>query len=79
MKKLLTLTVAAVAAALNVNAKTLALWPIDHDGTTFDGRNAVSSANGLSLVTGSPTAGLNWVLLVPLVMLFSTAQATAFS
>ena len=61
MKKLLTLTVAA-AAALNVNAKTLALWPIDHDGTAFDGRNAVSSANPLALVTGSSTEGLNWAL-----------------
>jgi len=57
MKKLLTLTVAAVAAALNVNAKTLALWPMDHDGTTFDGRNAVSSANPLALVSGSTTGG----------------------
>ena len=62
MKKLLTLAVAAVAAALNVNAKTLALWPIDHDGTAFDGRNAVSSANPLALVSGSSTAGLDWAL-----------------
>ena len=62
MKRLLTLTVAAAAAALNVNAKTLALWPIDHDGMSFYGTNAVSTANGLSLVTGSSTAGLNWVL-----------------
>ena len=62
MKKLLTLTVAAAAAALNVNAKTLALWPIDHDGTTFDGRNAVSSANPLALVSGSTTGGLGWAL-----------------
>ena len=62
MKRLLTLTVAAAAAALNVNAKTLALWPIDHDGTSFYGTNAVHAANGLSLVTGSSTAGLDWTL-----------------
>ena len=60
MKRLLTLTVAAAAAALNVNAKTLALWPIDHDGTSFYGTNVVRAANGLALVEGLSTNGLSW-------------------
>lgn len=61
MKRILIMLLAAVAA-VNVNAKTLALWPIDHDGTAFDGRNAVSSVNPLALVGGSSAAGLDWAL-----------------
>lgn len=60
MKRMLTLAV--LAAALTAQAKTIALWPIDHDGKSFYGTNAVHAANGLALVTGSSTTGLNWVL-----------------
>ena len=61
MKTLLAMAT-TIAATFVAQAKTIALWPIDHDGTAFDGRNAVSSANPLALVNGSSATGLDWAL-----------------
>ena len=47
MKTLLAMAT-TIAATFVAQAKTIALWPIDHDGTAFDGRNAASSANPLA-------------------------------
>ena len=58
---------AAVAAAFTAQAKTLALWPMEHDpdSGTLDGRNAVSAdhrINQLMAGSWSGVAGLDWTL-----------------
>ena len=55
---------AALALATPATAKTIALWPMELDPQTsvFNGSNAVSSANALSLTEGSSTTGPDWAL-----------------
>ena len=54
----------ALALTTTASAKTIALWPIEMDSGTFDGRDAVSSTHNLSLTAegSSGVTDLDWTL-----------------
>ena len=67
--KTLLMIAAAVASAFVVQAKTIALWPVEYDSTltTFDGASAILPGDDLSIYTDDTTvsgiaAGVDWNL-----------------